>query len=138
MKPRINVITLGVQELKTSIAFYKDGLGWPAHEQEGIAFFQLNNIVFALYPQDKLMEDALQTTPHSGSPTFTMAYNTGSEAEVDEVFNSAISAGAKLVKKPGKVFWGGYSGYFADPDGHLWEIAYNPFWKMDTDGNIIL
>lgn len=138
MEPRINVITLGVQDLKTSTAFYRDGLGWTTLEEEGITFVKLNNIVLGLYPQNKLMEDAQQTEPNSGAPTFTLAYNTANEKEVDEIIDSAIAAGAKHVKKPQKVFWGGYSGYFADPDGHLWEVAHNPFWKLDNQGLVQL
>ena len=130
MKPKIGIITLGVRDFARSLAFYRDGLGFPTHnfkEGDGIVFFALEGTFLALYPRDKLAEDA--TVPNDGRSFsgITLAHNVKSKADVDTVFAHAISVGAKLIKRPQDVFWGGYSGYFADPDGFLWEVAYNPF-----------
>jgi len=135
MQPRISMITLGVHDLDASTEFYEKGLGLPRMEWEpGIAFFTLNGTWLSLYGRDELAADATVSPEGSGFESFTLAHNVHSEAEVDEVVDQAVAAGATLVKKPEKVFWGGYSGYFKDPDGHLWEIAYNPFaWVGPTD-----
>lgn len=138
MKPRITVITLGVTSFDRSLAFYRDGLGWPATVQDDVAFFPLNGIILALYPREKLAEDATVDAAGSGFSGITIAHNVASEPEVDEVLSTVERLGARVVKKGQKVFWGGYNGYFADPDGHLWEVAYNPFWKTDENGNVIL
>jgi len=130
MKPKISLITLGVTDLVRSLKFYHDGLGFPTlnyTEGEDVVFFAMEGTWLALYPRDKLAEDALVTSEGSGFTGITLAHNVGSEAEVDQVFALALEAGAKAVKQPVKVFWGGYSGYFADPDGYLWEVAFNPF-----------
>lgn len=130
MKPKISLITLGVSNLERSLKFYRDGLGFPTHNYsagEDIVFFELEGTWLALYPKDKLAEDALVSPEGSGFTGITLAHNVGSENEVDQVFALALQAGAKAVKQPVKVFWGGYSGYFADPDGYLWEVAFNPF-----------
>ena len=128
MKPRINMITLGVKDLERSIKFYHEGLGFPLKEEpDSIAFFKLNGSWFALYGHDALAEDAMVSPEGSGFKGFTLSHNVASEKEVDEVFALALSVGAEEVKPPQKVFWGGYSGYFKDPDGYLWEIAHNPF-----------
>lgn len=138
MEPRISVITLGVGDFDRSLAFYRDGLGWPATVQDDVAFFSLNSIILALYPREKLADDATVDPRGSGFSGITIAHNVPSEHEVDEVLSTVERLGARVVKKGQKVFWGGYSGYFADPDGHLWEVAYNPFWKTDEHGNIVL
>ena len=124
------MITLGVRDLETSVRFYENGLGFPRMESEPeVAFFTLNGTWLGLYGREALAADAMVPADGSGFEAFTLAHNVQSETEVDAVINQAIEAGATLVKKPGKVFWGGYSGYFRDPDGHLWEVAYNPhFW----------
>ena len=128
MKPRISMITLGVVDLETSIKFYQDGLGFPKMDSPaGIAFFTLNGSWLGLYPRDALAEDAMVSPDGSG---FSLAHNVGSESEVDKVIEQAVLAGATLVKPPQKVFWGGYSGYFKDPDGHLWEVAHNPHFGL--------
>jgi len=138
MQPRINVITLGVRDFRKSLAFYRDGLGWKADVQDDIAIFLLSGIVFALYPRDKLAEDVTVSAKGSGFPGITLAYCGRSETEVDEVLTQVEKLGATIVKPAQKVFWGGYSGYFADPDGFLWEVAYNPMWTLDEKGNVKL
>jgi hypothetical protein len=138
MEPRISVITLGVRDFDRSLAFYRDGLGWPASVQDDIAFFTLRGIVLALYPREKLAEDATVDPEGSGFSGITLAYNCASEKEVDEVLETVRKIGARIVKKAQKVFWGGYSGYFADPDGYLWEVVHNPYWKLDEHGNVVL
>lgn len=128
MKPRISMITLGVDDIEKSVAFYRDGLGFPQLESPpGVAFFTLNGTWLGLYGRQALAEDALVPGQGSGFNSFALAHNLDSEAEVDALMNEVIAAGAELVKPPQKVFWGGYSGYFKDLDGHLWELAYNPF-----------
>lgn len=129
MKPRISMITLGVRDLQKSIAFYEKGLGLPRMDSPPeVAFFTLNGTWLGLYGWDALAEDAQVPVSKGGEFNgFALAHNLESEAEVDALFEEALRAGASAVKKPQKVFWGGYSGYFKDPDGHLWEIAHNPF-----------
>ncbi|GHB94542.1 VOC family protein [Cerasicoccus arenae] len=128
MKPRISMITLGVRDLAKSITFYEKGLGLPKMESPPeVAFFTLNGSWLGLYGRDALAEDAKQSAEGSGFEGFALAHNLASEAEVDALMQEAQSAGATIVKEAQKVFWGGYSGYFKDPDGHLWEIAHNPF-----------
>ena len=135
MKAKLSILTLGVSDLDRAKKFYLD-LGLPlmagAEAYEEIAFFQLEGLTFALYPQDKLADDvwgdrASEVAKSANLPRHTMARNEASEAEVDQTLAEAVSVGATLVKPAEKTFWGGYSGYFADPDGHLWEVAYNPF-----------
>ncbi|PXX97368.1 VOC family protein [Halomonas sp. LBP4] len=128
MKPRISMITLGVSDLARSIRFYEEGLGWPRMESPPeVAFFTLNGTWLALFGRESLAEDAGVPAEGSGFAGFSLAHNLGTEAEVDALMTEAVAAGATLVKPAGKVFWGGYSGYFADPDGYLWEVAHNPF-----------
>ncbi|MCE8019298.1 VOC family protein [Halomonas sp. MCCC 1A11036] len=128
MKPRISMITLGVRDLATSIRFYEQGLGLPRMESPPeVAFFTLNGTWLGLYGREALAEDAGVSPEGSGFTGIALAHNLASEAEVDELLEQAVAAGAKLVKPGQKVFWGGYSGYFADPDGYLWEVAHNPF-----------
>ena len=135
MNPRISMITLGVRDLPTSVRFYERGLGFPRMDSPpGVAFFTLNGTWLGLYGREALAEDATVAPEGSGFESFALAHNVRSEAAVDDVMNQAVNAGAVLVKKPQKVFWGGYSGYFKDPDGHLWEVAYNPhFWIGPED-----
>lgn len=128
MKPRMSMITLGVQDLARSIDFYQNGLGFPKHgDGEDVAFFSLNGTWLGLYNREALAADAGVDSTGSGFRGFTISHNVPSEEEVEQVYNQALEAGAEAVKVPQKVFWGGYSGYFKDPDGHLWEIAHNPF-----------
>lgn len=128
MKPRISMITLGVSDMERSVKFYEEGLGFPRLESPAtVAFFTLNGSWLGLYGRDALAEDATVSADGSGFNSFAIAHNVASEAQVDEVISEAMAAGAELVKPAQKVFWGGYSGYFKDPDGHLWEVAHNPF-----------
>ena len=137
MMPRISMITLGVRDLAAAIEFYEKGLGFPRMESPPeVAFFTLNGTWLGLYGREALAEDATVPAEGTGFESFTLAHNVDSENDVDNVISQAVAAGATLVKKPQKVFWGGYSGYFKDPDGHLWEVAHNPlFWVGPKDGN---
>lgn len=140
MRPNLNLVTLGVQDFERALKFYRDGLGWqPSSASQGdVAFFPLGGVVLALYPRDKLAEDAQVSPEGSGFAGLTLAYNAKSQAEVDEVLQTVERLGATIVKPAETVFWGGYSGYFADPDGHLWEVAWNPFWEFDEADNLVL
>lgn len=129
MKPKVSLIALGVRNLERALVFYRDGLGLPTHNykpDEGIVFFAMEGTWLSLYPRDQLAKDAGVSSEASGFPGITLAHNVRSKDEADRVFAQAVAAGATPVKPPQDVFWGGYSGYFADPDGHLWEVAFNP------------
>ena len=138
MKPRLNIVTLGVKDLKASRAFYKNALGWEpaAGSDENIVFFNHGGIALALYPIDKLAEDAEIPAERSGFSGVTLAINQDSKEAVTSTFNQAIENGAKILVKPRDTFWGGYDAYFADPDGHAWEIAWAPFWEFDKQGSL--
>ena len=134
MKPRISMITLGVGDLPAAIEFYEKGLGFPRMESPpDVAFFTLNGTWLGLYGRAALAEDATVSPEGEGFESFTLSHNVCTEHEVDEVVSQAVGAGATLVKKPQKVFWGGYSGYFKDLDGHLWEVAHNPFFWVGPE-----
>jgi len=138
MDQRLNIVTLGATDLEASRAFY-GRLGWQEAQasNDNIAFFQLNGCVLALFRRESLLEDANLSdgpSPHPGG--VTLAMNFASKEEVDKAMAEALGAGANLLKVPQTVFWGGYSGYFADPDGNPWELAYNPFATLDEDGNL--
>jgi len=135
MKPRISMITLGVRDLAASVAFYAQGLGLPRMESPPeVAFFTLDGTWLGLYGRQALAEDATVPAEGSGFAGVTLAHNVATEAEVDALLKQAVAAGGTLVKPGQRVFWGGYSGYFADPDGHLWEVAHNPyFWIGPPD-----
>ena len=135
MKPSISMITLGVRDLVAAIEFYEKGLGFPRMESPPeVAFFTLRGTWLGLYGREALAEDAQVSAEGNGFEAFALAHNVKSEQEVDAVVSQAVKAGATLVKKPQKVFWGGYSGYFKDLDGHLWEVAHNPaFWVGPED-----
>ena len=129
----------GVKNLEVSRKFYEETLGWKvARPQEGIAFFQAGGVVLALFPREKLAKDALASPDGYGAAEFTLAYDAWSESEVNEIISELKSQGVKIVKEPQKVFWGGYSSYFADPDDNRWEVAYNPFFPFDEGGNLKL
>ena len=134
ISPRISMITLAVRDLSVAIAFYEQGLGFPRMDSPPeVAFFTLNGTWLGLYGREALAEDATVSADGGGFEGFTLAHNVHSEAEVDAVIRQAATAGATVVKPPQKVFWGGYSGYFKDPDGHLWEVAHNPFFWVGPE-----
>lgn len=135
---RVTLITLGVADLARSRAFYA-ALGWkPAEELEGVSFYQMHGAALALFGRDHLAADQGRPGAALGTGAMTLAQNFQDEATVDAAFNLAVEAGATVLKRPEKVFWGGYSGYFADPDGHVWELAMNPFWPLADDGSLTL
>jgi len=130
MKPKISLITLATRDLERMIVFYRDGLGFPAHNYtpgDDMVMFRLEGTWLGLFPRDELAKDATISVEGSGFSGVALAHNAPSKEEVDQVFAQALAAGATSVKKPEDVFWGGYSGYFADPEGNLWEVAFNPF-----------
>jgi len=139
MDPRVTLITLGVADVARSRAFY-EALGWKASSasQPEVVFFQGNGIALALFGRENLARDAGVPDRPTGFAAISIAYNARSKQEADDVFAAALAAGAAAVKPPEDVFWGGYSGYFADPDGHLWEVAWNPFFPLDEKGNLFL
>ena len=139
MQPRISLITLGVKDLARSSEFYEKGLGLPRMESPPtVAFFTLNGTWLGLYGREALAEDAQISPEGNGFRGVALAHNLTSEAQVDKLYQEVLSAGATPVKQPQKAFWGGYSGYFADPDGHLWEVAYNPFtWIGPPDQAVV-
>lgn len=131
MEPRISLITLGVSDLERSIRFYRDGLGLPRRDgPEGIAFFETSGTWLSLYAREALAADATVSAEGSGFRGFTLAHNVGSPEEVDRLLQQAVDSGATLLKPGQEVFWGGYSGYFSDPDGFLWEMAWNPHFSV--------
>lgn len=138
MEPRVSLITLGVSDLPRSVKFYRDGLGWPTGHEEGgpVAFFDLRGTKLSLYPIGHLAEDisADQSAVRSGFTGITLAHNVRSKDEVAEVLALAERSGGKIVKPAQDVFWGGHSGYFTDPDGYHWEVAWNPGFPLDDDG----
>jgi catechol 2,3-dioxygenase-like lactoylglutathione lyase family enzyme len=141
MEQRLSVVTLGVADLAAAVAFYEGVLGWKAAPgPAGIAFFDLGGLVFSLYPHAELAKDIgpAAAAAGSGPGSCTLAHNARSEAEVDAIFRRLREHGAAILKEPQAVFWGGYSGYFADPDGHRWEVAYNPHWTVRADGRIAM
>jgi uncharacterized protein len=139
MEPRLSLITLGVRDVARSRSFY-EALGFRAGKasQDSVTFFDAGGVVLALYGRAPLAEDATVEDSAPGFSGVALAHNARSEADVDAVLAQAVAVGGKLIKPAGKVFWGGYSGYFADPDGHLWEVAYNPYFKLDAQGRVEL
>lgn len=132
MEPRISIITLGVSDLSRAISFYRDGLGLPMRSaNDRIAFFDLQGVQLALYPMGALAEDAAVPPERSGFSGITLAQCVRTREDVDALLKIAERAGGQVVKTARDVFWGGYSGYFSDPDGHLWEIAWNPFYTFE-------
>ncbi|MBS9720131.1 VOC family protein [Tianweitania sp. BSSL-BM11] len=138
MEPRISIITIAVEDLARCVAFY-EGMGLKRHAAitDGVAFFQMGGAILGLFPRKDAEEDA-GIRFGEGTPRVYLAYNTRSEPEVDTVLSQARSAGGTIVKAAGKAFWGGWYGYFADPEGNLWEVAHNPQFPIDADGNIRL
>jgi catechol 2,3-dioxygenase-like lactoylglutathione lyase family enzyme len=139
MDQRLTLVTLGVADVARSRAFY-EALGWKASSasQDSVAFFQLVGMALALWGRQDLAADAAVPNSAPGFSGIALAFNARSEAEVDAVLADAAQAGGRLVRPAHKTFWGGYSGYFADPDGHLWEVAHNPFWRLDEQGALHL
>ncbi|MGA9304603.1 MAG: VOC family protein [Candidatus Sulfotelmatobacter sp.] len=137
MEQRISLITLGVTDLSRSREFY-ERLGWRRSmaKAEGIVFFQTGGMALALYPRPELAKDANITPEGNGFSGVTLAYNARNHDEVDSVLKEAKAVGAKIVKPAQEAFWGGYSGYFSDPDGFLWEVAWNPHFPIAEDGSI--
>ncbi len=137
MEQRISIITLGVADLERSREFY-ERLGWRRSmaKAEGVVFFQTGGMALGLFPRDQLAADANVASDGHGFSGISLAYNARSREDVDSVLAEARAAGAKLVKQAQEAFWGGYSGYFSDPDGFLWEVAWNPSFAMAEDGSI--
>ena len=140
MKPRLNIVTIGVNDLRVSRNFYKKALDWePADgSDENIVFYKQQGIILALYPMDKLAEDAMLSSERSGFSGVTLAINLQSKEQVDSLFEQVIRNGGKALVAPRDTFWGGYDAYFADPDGHSWEIAWASFWEFDEQGSLML
>ena len=135
---RITLITLGVTDIAASRRFY-GRLGWVEHSgTEGVAFYQMHGALLGLFGREDLAKDQGRPGAMLGTGAITLAQNFATEAEVDAAFALAITAGGTALKAPEKVFWGGYSGYWADPDGHVWEVAMNPFWTLADDGSLTL
>ena len=136
MKPRISMITLGVSDLDAARHFYEEGLGLPRMltDDDNVVFFPLQGTWLGLYPRNALAQDATVAAAGDGFSGITLAHNVASREAVDQLLAQAVKAGARLIKPAQDVFWGGYSGYFADLDGHLWEVAWNPhFWVGPED-----
>ena len=133
MNPAINFITIGVKDLEKMKTFYKEILGWKAEpDEDGIVFFKMKNgLMFALYPQEALAEDIGTVNVSAAYKNFSLAVNLPSQKEVDDFFQTLIDKKVTIQKMPEPVFWGGYRGYFADPENNFWEVAYNPFMNFD-------
>jgi uncharacterized protein len=140
VKPRITLLTLGVDDLERAVAFYRDGLGWKTEgivgkefEHGAVAFFDLQaGLRLALWPRTSLAHDAGMAVGAKSSTEFSIGHNVNSKAEVDGAMERAAKAGAAIIKPAHETFWGGYAGYFKDPDGHLWEVAWNPQWVVSA------
>lgn len=136
MKQRVTILTLGVSDIQRSRKFYED-LGWKVateEKTENIIGFNLVGMALVFFPKIKLADDIAITLNDQGHSPFTLAYNTNSKEEVDSILNEVKKIGAKIIKPAQEAFWGGYSGYFSDPDGFLWEVAYNPYSLPDENG----
>jgi catechol 2,3-dioxygenase-like lactoylglutathione lyase family enzyme len=142
MEPRISIITLGVSDMDRSFTFYADGLDLPTtgSPDKGIVFFQLSGTCLAIHPREKLAEDVDPEMPPEGEgfSGITIAHNTREKHQVDELLEQAGQAGGRIVKPAQDASWGGYSGYFADPDGHLWEVAWAEAWEFHDDGSLVI
>lgn len=136
---RVTLITLGVADLDRSKMFYAT-LGWtPTSEMPGsVVFYQMNGLALGLFGLEPLAKDQGRSEAKLGTGAMTLAQNFETEADVDATYALALTAGATALKAPEKVFWGGYSGYYADPDGHVWELAMNPFWELNADGSLTI
>jgi len=140
MQPRVTVLTLGVDDLERALRFYREGLGLASEgivgtefEHGAVVFFPLKgSLILALYPRKEIAWDAQVSQGPSSSTEFTIGHNVNSKEEVDAVMEQALRAGARIAKPAGPTFWGGYAGYFQDPDGHLWEAAWNPQLRIES------
>jgi uncharacterized protein len=139
MEPRISAITLGVNDMAAAQRFYQ-AMGWTPHptSQEAVTFYQANGMVLCLFGRDALAQDAHIKDTQAGFGGMTLAYNVRTKDEVAFVLAQAEKTGGKILKPAQDVFWGGHSGYFADPDGHVWEVAHNPFWTVQDNGAVTL
>ena len=142
MEPRVSILTLGVSDLERAVAFYRDGLGWPKSEVGGdeVAFFKTGGVVIALFPRPSFAADAsidVDDVEHRGFSRISLAPNVAEEGQVDSVLEEAARAGATIVKEAQEIFLGRH-GFFADPEGYLWEVAWNPSFPMAADGSIEL
>jgi catechol 2,3-dioxygenase-like lactoylglutathione lyase family enzyme len=140
MEQRLTAVTLGVADLQRARHFYEKGLGWSASltSNKDVVFFQANGLVIALWGRANLAKDANLIDEGGGFSGIVLAHNARSREGVDAVLAKAGQAGARILKPGQETFWGGYAGYFADPDGHMWEVAWNPFWPLDDAGNVKL
>jgi catechol 2,3-dioxygenase-like lactoylglutathione lyase family enzyme len=142
VEPRVSLVTLGVSDFERAVAFYRDGLGWPKSDVGGdeVAFLKTAGVVLALFPRVSFAADAdvnIDDVEHGGFARFSLAHNVAEEGQVDSVLAEAAEAGATIVKEAQQIFFGRH-GFFADPDGFLWEVAWNPSFPMDADGTIEL
>jgi uncharacterized protein len=138
MQPRVDFISLGVRSVAASRRFYVDGLGWPVHREvpDEVVFIQANHgLILSLWDARQMQAEAAVDAP-AAVPCITLSHNVGSAEQVDQVMGQAESAGAAVVAPPKTQPWGGYTGYFADPDGFRWEIAFNPTWRVDDGGQV--
>lgn len=140
MRQKFTLITLGVDDFQRSVDFYEKGLGWKKSDKsvDGLALFPLGGMTLALHPRYELADDTTLIYQPASFSGMTISYNAKSEQEVDEVLNLVVKLGGTLIKPGQKVFWGGYSGYYKDLDGHLFEVAFNPFWELDANDNLVL
>ena len=138
MEPRISIVTIATDNLDRAVRFY-EGMGLKRHAGiiEGVAFFQMGGVILGLFPRKDAEADSGVRFSSAPSAVY-LAYNTRTDAEVDQVLAAAERAGGKIVKPAGRAFWGGWYGYFADADGHVWEVAHNPAFPIDAEGNIFL
>ena len=138
MEQRLNFVTIGVKDLGEMKTWYIEKFGWtPLKDTGGIVFFKLNGLLLGLFPADELADDIGVPQDGKGFKRFTLAINFNSQEEVDNIFETLRKKEVKIVKEPAKVFWGGYSGYIADPENNYWELAHNPFLEMDQEGNVV-
>ena len=140
MRQKVNLITLGTDDFQKSLDFYEKGLGWKKSDKsmDNLALFDLGGIILALHPRQELADDTTLTYQPATFSGLTISHNTKSEKEVDDILEQVEKLGGTIVKPAQKVYWGGYSGYFKDLDGYLFEVAYNPFWPLDENDNIKL
>jgi catechol 2,3-dioxygenase-like lactoylglutathione lyase family enzyme len=140
MRQKLHLITLGTDDFQTSLDFYEKGLGWKKSDKsmDNLALFDLGGIILALHPRQELADDTTLTYQPATFSGLTISHNTKSEKEVDDILEQVEKLGGTIVKPAQKVYWGGYSGYFKDLDGYLFEVAYNPFWPLDENDNVKL